>query len=310
MWYFHSMWKSISYHALITQHPSVTHKWWILPSLWRSLVRERSSMLSKSKEYFLCVLHIVFYTTFFHTMGPDPPSLVILTAKAKLRTALSEMIEWSSGNTTVRLPHWATIYLPGLITKKIHVKGCLTSKSHQPSAPLAPLSSIASKRQPELVQPSAEQDYGPCYWKESKILIQTVVAVQSCTEITCRAFVAWKERSYLAENYTSQIQRVWIFQVRISTKTLGIDWASCQSDIQEVYFVFWITCFFCVALFSFFLFWWGFCVSFLFFFLIKTSEEIVILLEITEIFIKRISGDNSVLYFWVGHQTTTGQSST
>lgn len=66
-------------------------------------------------------------------------------------------------------------------------------------------------RQPELVLPSPVQDYSPCYMKESKTLIQTLVSVQSytgitCTGITCTA--ACKHTSYLPENYISQMQRL------------------------------------------------------------------------------------------------------
>lgn len=201
---------------------------------------------------------IVLYTIFFHTMGPDPPSLFMLIAKAKVRIPLSKITEWSSVNTMVRLPHWATLYSPGLVTKKIHMKGYLTSKNCQPSAP----SSQASKRETEPVQLLLVQDCSPCYLKEPKTLIQTVVAVQSYTEITCKATVAWKQTSYLAENYIySRCKDSFFFSGQNMYKNIGNWLGFCQNNMQEVYFVSWVPR--------------------LFFFLIETSEEIVIRLEIT-----------------------------
>lgn len=212
-------------------------------------------MLSKSREP---LLFIQLHSTqpFFHAMGPDPPSLSM--QMAKVRIALSKIVERSSVNTTVRLPH--------LLFASTHHKEDAHDRmsdiqNHQPSALFVPLSSISSKRQPELMQPLAEQDYSLCYLKGSEASWDSC----GCTElheITHRATVAWKQRSYLAENHASQMQIVKIFQDRICTKTLGIDGASDQNNMQEVYFVFWITCLF-------------------FYFLIETSEEIVFLLEIT-----------------------------
>lgn len=222
-------------------------------------------------------------------MGPDPPSLSM--QMAKVRIALSKIVERSSVNTTVRLPHLVFASTPH---KEDAHDRMSDIQNHQPSALFVPLSSISSVKhfiiQPELMQPLAEQDYSLCYLKGSKASSDSC----GCTElheITHRATVAWKQRSYLAENHASQMQIVKIFQDRICTKPLGIDGASDQNSMQEVYFVFWITYLF-------------------FFFNRNLRGNCVSARNNSQILIKRISGDNNVLYFWVGHQTTTGQSST
>lgn len=125
----------------------------------------------------------------------------MLIAKAKVWTPLSKN---ESG---------ATLYLPAHIIKKIHrKKGCLNVWYPKIPSPMLHLYLFqASERQPELVLPSLVQDYSPCYMKESKTLIQILVAVQSYTEITCMGTAAWKQ-SYLPENYISQMQRLNFFR--------------------------------------------------------------------------------------------------
>lgn len=67
----------------------------------------------------------------------------------------------------------------------------------------------------------------PVIWRNPR-LIQRLVAVQSYTEITCRATVAWKQTSYLAENYTSRCKGSNFFSGQSTYKNIG-NWLSFLS---------------------------------------------------------------------------------
>lgn len=191
-------------------------------------------MLSESKELLLFIRSCLAQDFF---MQWDRLSKPLPTNSQSRSKDTSKQDHWMKQNQhccsyplgfALLVPRWATLYLPALVIKKIHMKECLTCKNCQPSCSVCTFVSHLRDSQILCCLWLFRATF-PVTWRNPRV-IQTVVAVQ--LDCSLKTGKLSGRRLYILDTKSK------IFSGQNTYRTLGTDWSSCQSDTQEVYVVF------------------------------------------------------------------------